>query len=62
MSIHAVRRHPTITASVPKELLERVERRAQEEDRSIAAMVRLALRAYLSDDVPRVHVEDLERR
>ena len=41
-----------ISASIPADLLDRIHERAQQEDRSNAALIRQALRQYLDADAP----------
>jgi metal-responsive CopG/Arc/MetJ family transcriptional regulator len=38
-----------VTSRVPSDLLEDMRRRAQSEDRSVSALIRLAVRGYLGD-------------
>jgi predicted transcriptional regulator len=47
MKDHPDRETVVLTARIPADLKERLDERAEEEDRTVSALVRLALSAYL---------------
>jgi predicted transcriptional regulator len=51
----------TITARLAPEVAERLERLAAEHERSISGELRVAVRAHLARQQPRVHVPDNEK-